>query len=168
MPWYALHWPRNESRLNGLSLVTPRRSPINRFALSPSGWFAHSDLTVQGLKNTPNPTASDYQPWLTLFNSPLLNCWMHLKGKAKGKIREFYATPLRQIPLPRAEAWKIVLSPTPSDSRSQEAHSFETHQFETHQFETHQFETHQWVCRLYGLSDQEALFVWDSWQKLKP
>jgi adenine-specific DNA-methyltransferase len=146
IPWYALHWPRNERRLNGISLVTPRRSHVNRFALSPEGWFAHSDLTVLGLKDTPDASESDYLSWITLLNSPLLNAWINFRGKAKGKIREYYATPLRQIPLPNANAMKQC--PFPLTHLSPE-------------------EAHQWVCQCYGLSNTEAQFVWDGWQAFK-
>lgn len=144
IPWYALHWPRNEQRLKGVSLVTPRRSVNNRFALSPEGWFAHSDLTLLGLKETPNEPKCPYWPWLLLLNSPLINAWMTLKGKPKGKIREYYATPLRQIPLPNTS--KMLALPDPSTALSEK-------------------KIHQWVCQCYDLSDDEAQFVWDHWQE---
>jgi adenine-specific DNA-methyltransferase len=102
LPWYSLHWPRTESLLAGESLVTSRRSPFNAFAWAEPGWYEHSDLTIL-VPRQPQPRPQTLID-LAVLNSSLLDFWMAHRGKLKGVIREYFATPLRAMPLPPTSA----------------------------------------------------------------
>jgi hypothetical protein len=109
IPWYSLHWPRNPDSLNASSLVTARRGKWNAFAMAPVGWFENSDLTVLTLKDispSETKTFNGLLYYMGLLNSSLLDVWMAHRGKSKGKLREYYATPLRKIPLLPLETMK--------------------------------------------------------------
>ncbi|MBY0403202.1 MAG: SAM-dependent methyltransferase, partial [Cyanobacteria bacterium] len=110
IPWYSLHWPRNPDILNAQSLVTARRGKWNAFAMAPVGWFENSDLTVLTLKAiSPSETKQTLHGllyYMGLLNSSLLDVWMAHRGKSKGHLREYYATPLRKLPLLPLETMK--------------------------------------------------------------
>jgi hypothetical protein len=96
--WYELHWPRDERLFAAEKLVTPRRSPRNRFAYGLSGWYENSDLTVL-TKKEGVPEGMKYL--LGLLNSAVLEYWFAHRGKRKGQQREYYSTPLQQVPIRR-------------------------------------------------------------------
>lgn len=96
IPWYCLHWPRNQRLLEAPALVTARRAPNNRFAIAEAGWYENSDLTLLVPREGPEEWLYFY---LGLLNSRVLNFWNAHRGKPKGKLFEYYATPIRQIPL---------------------------------------------------------------------
>lgn len=96
LPWYSLHWPRQAWMLEAEAIVTSRRAAFNSFAIAPAGWFENSDLSLL----VPKPeTPGSLAYYLGLLNSSLLDFWMAHRGKHKGNLREYYATPLRKIPL---------------------------------------------------------------------
>lgn len=96
--WYELHWPRSEGVFNQEKLVTSRRSPTNRFAWGPVGWYENSDLTVltrrRGVKE-------GLKYFLALLNSAVIEYWFRYRSKRKGGQREYYSTPLQRIPIRR-------------------------------------------------------------------
>jgi adenine-specific DNA-methyltransferase len=100
IPWYRLHWPRSQRLLEAPALVTARRAPANRFAIAEAGWYENSDLTLLVPRE-------GHEAWLYfylgLLNSSALNFWTAHRGKPKGKLFEYYATPIRKIPLCRPD-----------------------------------------------------------------
>ncbi len=97
IPWWRLHWPRSESLFTGPKLLCPHRAARNTFAYSETPAFASADVYfVTGL---PDPR---HFAWLAgMLNSRILDFWFAHRGKRKGGLREYYATPLKGIPLPQ-------------------------------------------------------------------
>ncbi len=68
----------------------------NTFAFAASPFFASAD--VYFIWGAPSP---EYFRLLTgVLNSPILDFWFAHRGKRKGSLREYYATPLGAIPVP--------------------------------------------------------------------
>lgn len=99
IPWWRLHWPRTEALFGGPKILCPHRAPRNTFAFSERPVFASADVYyIAGL-----PDARHFA-WLTgVLNSRILDFWCDHRGKRKGGLREYYATPLKEIPLPRPQ-----------------------------------------------------------------
>lgn len=100
MPWYRLHWPRERSEQTGPKLVVPRRSRTSEFALDLSGSAVSSDCTYIV---APEDAADAMRYLITLMvalNRPEVTRYLREFGKTKGELVEFYADPLRRLPLP--------------------------------------------------------------------
>ncbi len=98
LPWFSLHWARDQQIFEGEKAVTSRRSQHNTFALENQKCFEQSDITIVGKRDGTNE-ATKYI--LGLLNSKVLDFWFEHKGKPKGQTREYYFTPLSTIPVRR-------------------------------------------------------------------
>jgi adenine-specific DNA-methyltransferase len=96
--WFELHWPRDERALCGEKIVAPRRAAENRFALAGGDVYENSDLAV--LVKRPG-VREGLKYLLALLNSAALDFWCAHRCKRKGKIREYYRTPLQEVPIRR-------------------------------------------------------------------
>jgi len=96
MPWYRLHWPRTESVFTGLKIVCPQRAPENRFAFHEGDLFASADVYFLG-SSAGSPDELRY--YEALLNAAPLDFWFAKRGKRKGRLREYYATPLSALPV---------------------------------------------------------------------
>lgn len=153
LPWYSLHWPRKQALLEAESIVTPRRAAYNRFAISPRGWYENSDITILVLK----PGSSGTLPYyLGLLNSSLLDFWMAHHGKPKGAMREYYATPLQQVPLalPQPDSYDTLCQQVEQCRQLQEAR-------ETNGLGKARQRLDQMVAEIYGLSDSEQAYLYN-------
>lgn len=109
--WHELHWPRDAGLPTATKLVTARRAACNRFALAPPDTIENSDLTVLILRPG---VREDVRFVLALLNSSLLDFWFAHRSKRKGRLREYYSTPLQQVPIRRIR----FDPPTPSERRT--------------------------------------------------
>jgi len=101
IPWWRLHWPRRESLFTGPKLACPHRAASNTFELSDSPFFASADVYfVSGLDSRDHLNLL-----LGVLNSAVLDFWFAHRGKRKGEQREYYATPLREVPVPPLVEW---------------------------------------------------------------
>lgn len=99
IPWYRLHWPRRREEMVGPKLVVPRRAPEPRFCLDLSASAISSDCTyLVAPPEVEEPVEYLIQLMLAL-NSPWVSKWLESNGKRKGKMFEFYSTPLRSLPV---------------------------------------------------------------------
>ena len=96
--WYMLTWPREESIFNNEKIVVPQRARTNRFAYTSKPFYASADVYYITITER-----SPYSlPVLTLLlNASLYLHWLSHMGKRKGNLLELYATPLKEIPLPK-------------------------------------------------------------------
>ena len=98
LPWYSLHWPRDQSILEKIKIVNPRRAKSNNFALENKKRYEQSDIMVSVLKEQCiNSISLKYI--LSLLNSRLYFIWLYFKGKRKGEMLELYGQPLSEIPI---------------------------------------------------------------------
>jgi hypothetical protein len=96
--WFELHWPRDQGVLEGEKLVTPRRAAENRFAYVTGEFYENSDLAMLLPRNG---VREGLKYLLALLNSAVLDFWYAHRGKRKGRMREFYRTPLEAVPIRR-------------------------------------------------------------------
>jgi len=94
--WYGLYRPRNQKIFEREKIVTPYRAERNTFAIDQEDNYYLKSVTL--LSKRKNVKESLYY-FLGLLNSSLLNCWFKYKGKSKGKVREYFTTPLYNIPI---------------------------------------------------------------------
>ena len=96
LPWYSLHWTRNQSIFDGEKIIVPYRSSTNTFGYSNNSCYFRTDAYSIIAKN------KDYSNkfLLGVLNSKLIYKWLKIKGKNKGEILELFYEPLSKIPIP--------------------------------------------------------------------
>ncbi len=100
MPWYRLHWPRDREAMRGPKLVVPRRAISPRFTLDLSGAMISSDCTfIVAPEGTESPERY-LCALMLLLNDERTRRYLHYFGKRKGRVLEFYSSPLRRLILP--------------------------------------------------------------------
>jgi hypothetical protein len=102
IPWWRLHWPRARGLFEQPKILSPHRARRNTFAYVESPLFASADAYVIG-----DADPGELVRLTGLLNSSVADFWFAHRGKRKGSQREYYATPLRTIPVPhpgRSEA----------------------------------------------------------------
>lgn len=105
MPWYRLHWPRRRSEMVKPKLVVPRRAFSPQFSLDLSASAISSDCSyLLAPPDEPDPVAY-LVALMWVLNSDSTTQWLKDCGKRKGKQFEFYATPLRAIPIGQLTRW---------------------------------------------------------------
>lgn len=103
LPWYCLHWSRDEELLsNNFKIVNSRRAKKNIFATSNGSYYEQSDLMFTVIKDE---YLEEYDPKyiLALLNSNIIYYWLVNKGKNKGDMLELYGKPLEEIPVKKIE-----------------------------------------------------------------
>lgn len=96
IPWYSLHWPREQYMFEGPKIVGPQRSNLNTFGYNDQSWYASADVYFIKESVDRFPLKSI----LGLLNSKLYFYWLYHRGKRKGEMLELYQVPLTEIPLP--------------------------------------------------------------------
>ena len=110
IPWYSLHWPREQYMFEGPKIVGPQRSNLNTFGFNDQSWYASADVYFIKESDPKFPL----KPILGLLNSRLYYYWLYHRGKRKGEMLELYQVPLSEIPIPqltsqqKAQLTKIV------------------------------------------------------------
>ena len=99
IPWYSLHWPRDEKLLSRRKIVCPRRSKYNNFALEEGKYYEQSDIMIISIKNKFLNILS-FEELLAYLNSKVVYFWLTHKGKIKGDSLELYGKPLEELPIP--------------------------------------------------------------------
>jgi predicted RNA methylase len=100
MPWYRLHWPRDRAEQTGPKLVTARRARRSAFALDLSGSAVSSDCTYVVAPRDVDSAVEYLATLMVALNRPEVTHYLRAFGKTKGALLEFYADPLRRLPLP--------------------------------------------------------------------
>lgn len=97
-PWFALQWPREDSKFRGEKIVVPQRSNQNTFAYTTTDIFGSADLYYIAAK--PSKIQMPLKALTGYLNSKVIYFWLYYAGKRKGKMLELYSTPLKKIPVP--------------------------------------------------------------------
>jgi len=96
--WYSLLRPRKRDFFEDTKIVTSYRSEHNRFALCNEKLYGPTGVYFIVKK----PEVSEAVGYLLgLLNSQLLDLWMELKSRKKGKVREYTSSTLNTIPIRR-------------------------------------------------------------------
>jgi len=98
LPWYELHWPREQRIFEGPKVVCAYRTPDNAFAYNDKAFYAGADLT---LITTDVSAGIDLFFLLGLLNSSLIYTWFYNRGKRKGDMLELKAVPVSEVPIAR-------------------------------------------------------------------
>jgi adenine-specific DNA-methyltransferase len=93
--WWQLHWPRQARIFNGPKLVLPQRSPGCLAAWNNIPWYASADVYFITAPDKPECLFA----LLAWLNGPLAWLWLSCEGKRKGRLRELYHQPLRELPV---------------------------------------------------------------------
>ena len=99
--WYALTRASEESVLKREKIFTPYRAEKNTFAYSSDDFFSSKDLYYITYQIEPPNIAESLKYVLGVLNSSTIEFWCFHKLKQKGNVREYYATPLKNIHIPR-------------------------------------------------------------------
>lgn len=102
LPWWSLHWPREESIFEGKKIVCPYRSKVNTFAYDDGAFYGSTDMyfiTEKRDSKLDGQPHHDLRYILGLLNSNVIRFWTQHKTKPKGEIRELFYTPLREFPI---------------------------------------------------------------------
>jgi len=99
--WYAVTRASEDSVLKKEKIFTPYRAERNMFAYSGDEFFSSKDLYYITYESEPRDIGESLKYVLAILNSQLLDVWCANNLKRKGGIREYYATPLKSIPIRR-------------------------------------------------------------------
>ncbi len=99
IPWYRLHWPRRRADFEGPKLVVARRGPKPCFALDLSGSVVSSDCTYLVAPCDVGDPVRYLASLMVVLNGAGVARYLAAFGKRKGAQLEFYAEPLRSLPL---------------------------------------------------------------------
>lgn len=99
MVWYRLHWPRRRKDFEGPKLVVARRAPGPCFSLDLSGSAISSDCTYLVAPADVRDPVRYLAGLMVVLNGADVRRYLEAFGKRKGAQLEFYAQPLRALPL---------------------------------------------------------------------
>lgn len=96
-PWYGYQRIQNTELFenNEIKILCPYRAEENRFAIDNVGYFGTTDLYAI----VPKSDNLNINYLLGVLNSKLLTFWYMVAGKSKGLVLEFFANPLRKMPI---------------------------------------------------------------------
>ena len=107
LPWYSLHWAREEGTLSSTKIVTPRwGEDIKPFALQTGDLYENSDMNLIVSKKQ---TKEDIIYILGLLNSSMINRWLREKARQKGITRQaiLFRIPIHRINFDNPEEVKF-------------------------------------------------------------
>lgn len=99
--WYAITRASEDSVLKREKIFTPYRAYMNTFAYSDDAYFSSKDLYYITYPVEPPNVGESLKYVLGILNSSTIDFWCLHKLKHKGNMREYYATPLKNIPVRR-------------------------------------------------------------------
>lgn len=100
MDWTRLHWPREEVAMAEPKIVVPRRASALLFTLDLSGSVVSSDCTYLLAPEEVEDKVTYLATLMVLLNHDTTERYLRNFGKRKGRLFEFYARPLQELPLP--------------------------------------------------------------------
>jgi adenine-specific DNA-methyltransferase len=113
MPWYRLHWPRSRREQTQPKIVVPRRAEHPRFMLDLSASVVSSDCTYLLAPDSVKRPVRYLETMTRLLEEPFVERYLQHFGKRKGDLLEFYAEPLRSLPMPVDLRWGELIWNTP-------------------------------------------------------
>jgi len=99
--WCAVTRASEDSVLKREKIFTPYRARQNTFAYSNADFFSSKDLYYITYRVEPPNVGELLKYVLGVLNSSTIEFWCLHKLKQKGNVREYYATPLKNIPIHR-------------------------------------------------------------------
>ena len=162
--WYRLERPRDKAVFDAKEkLIVPYRAEHNRFAYDDEQYFNDGgDVRAIVIKEC-SPYSIKYV--LALLNSKLLDWYYRFIGKAKGSMREYFNTPLSQLPIHIASLEeqqiliKLVDQILESHNTLEKAKFEEDKKFLKQRIDILDSQINSIVYSLYGLSEEEIEIV---------
>jgi hypothetical protein len=102
LPWWSLHWPREESIFERKKIICPYRSMVNTFAFNDGPFYGSTDMyfiTEKRDSTLDGRPRHDLRYLLGVLNSSVVRFWTQHKTKPKGKMRELFYGALREFPI---------------------------------------------------------------------
>jgi len=97
LPWYCLHWSRNQDIFEKNKIIVPYRSSNNVFSAITTPWYFRTDAYSIIPKEYP------LNFLLGVLCSKVVYAWLKVRGKNKGEILELFYDPLSKIPIPKLD-----------------------------------------------------------------
>ena len=162
--WYRLERPRDKAIFDAKEkLIVPYRAEHNRFAYDDEQYFNDGgDVRAIVIKEG---LSYSIKYVLALLNSKLLDWYYGFIGKAKGSMREYFNTPLAQIPIHIASLEeqqiliKLVDQILESHNVLEKAKFEEDKKFLKQRIDILESQINSIVYSLYGLSEEEIEIV---------
>lgn len=95
LEWWKLQWAREEKVFTSPKILGRQRCKGNWFAYSEKEMYGSADIYYFLARNP----EVDLFYILAFLNSDFFSFWYFHCGKRKGNLNEFYATPLREVPI---------------------------------------------------------------------
>jgi adenine-specific DNA-methyltransferase len=101
IPWFSLHWARNQKIFEGDKIVCSYRVENASFAYHKGSFYGSTDMYFIKPKDEKDPHSLKYL--IAILNSKLIDFWLLKKGKIKGNVKEQFSTPLENLPIRRID-----------------------------------------------------------------
>jgi adenine-specific DNA-methyltransferase len=156
LPWYSLHWARDEKIFETDKITFPRRAKLNIFQSETNKQFEQSDIMII----TKPKNGYSLKFILAILNSKLIYKWLYYRGKRKGEMLELYQEPLSKIPIIK-DVSKIEQQPfIDLVDKIMELKKVDSHvKHENDEVRELENKIDEMVYNLYGLSEDEIKVV---------
>ena len=162
--WYRLERPRDKAIFDAKEkLIVPYRAEHNRFAYDDEQYFNDGgDVRAIVIKEG-SPYSIKYV--LALLNSKLLDWYYGFIGKVKGRSREYFNTPLAQLPIyitsleEQQELIKLVEQMLEAHKELEKAKFEQDKKFLKQRVDILDAQINAIVYSLYGLTEEEIKIV---------
>lgn len=104
--WHMLTWPRKRMIFESEKIVVPQRAKSNYFAYSANPFYASADIYYISGKSS---MTLSLKVLTVILNSKAYYLWLKFNGKKKGNLLELYATPLKNMPIPKFSPEQHIL-----------------------------------------------------------
>ena len=101
IPWFSLHWAREQKIFEGEKIVCSYRTEEASFAYHKGSFYGSTDMYFIKPRDTNNGHSLKYL--VAILNSKLMDFWFSKKGKSKGNVTEQFATPLENLYIRRID-----------------------------------------------------------------
>jgi type I restriction-modification system DNA methylase subunit len=99
IPWFSLHWAREERIFEGDKVVCSYRAEGAAFAFHHGSFYGSTDMYFIKPRDEKDKHSLKY---LTgILNSRLMSFWLRNKGKTKGSATELFSTPVENLRIRR-------------------------------------------------------------------
>jgi len=101
IPWFGLHWPREQRIFEGEKIVCSYRTEKASFAYHEGSFYGSTDMYF--IKPIDADDRHSLKYLVAILNSKLMDFWLSKKGKSKGTVTEQFATPLENLYIRRID-----------------------------------------------------------------
>ncbi len=151
LPWYQLHWPRDQRIFLKPGLVFPYRAPLSVCSVFSPPFYCRSDCYLFHLTQQCPVTLRSLE---AIINSLCSTFWLREQGRLKGKALELFPAVLDKLPIPDLDEEAQNLLATLAEQCAQA-----TTDNDLDSLAAHEDAINQIVYRLFDLTDDEIALI---------